>query len=582
LLARQQGDFTRALDFAQQAVASDPSQAAYFANLGEAHRGLEQGGRAIEAYRQAVRIDPGSPEAHYYLAILLTESNQLDLAITNFVAAVTLRPQFAEAHLRLGAVYQAQNKLAEAQACYQRLVTLEPMLAAGHYQLGNVFRLRENFAEAAVSFRRAIACQTDFPEALCDLAGALKELGQLSEARAHLEEAIRLRPEFVEAHSNLGAVLRDLLLFDEALAAVGRAIELAPERPELHHNRATALKDQGHMAPALASYEQALALDPGYAQALVGRGMALVSMGRFAEGWAGYEHRVRCPQFGTLQFQKPVWDGSPLAGRTLLIHCEQGLGDTLLFVRYVKLARERAASDQIIVAAQPPLIPLLAQSGIAGLVSVDGPLPSFDVHVPLLSLPHVFRIELDAVPHDVPYLKADPGRIEKWRHELARHWGLKVGISWQGRVAYNNDRLRSFPLSHLAPLAAVPGVCLVSLQKGAGSEQLAALGERFPVVDLAPSLDLEGGAFLDTAAAMHSLDLVISCDTAIAHLAGALGTPVWLPLATACYWTWLREREDSVWYPTARLFRQRCFNEWPEVFERMAAELSRLVPRGAG
>jgi hypothetical protein len=271
----------------------------------------------------------------------------------------------------------------------------------------------------------------------------------------------------------------------------------------------------------------------------------------------------------------PKWDGSPLDGRTLLIHSEQGLGDTMQFIRYVKLIEPHGG--KIVVAAQPELIALLKQSGYSGLVAQGSPLPAFDVHLPLMSLPRVFGTDLNSVPCDVPYLAADPERILSWREKLGQVPGYKVGISWQGNKKYPGDRFRSIAVEHFAPLARVPAVRLFSLQKGPGSEQLAAVADRFGVVDLGPSLDNGGGAFLDTAAVMKSLDLIVTSDSAVAHLAGALGVPVWMPLPRVCDWRWLVERSDSPWYPTMRLFRQSTLGEWGPVFATIGAELARLA-----
>jgi tetratricopeptide (TPR) repeat protein len=610
LLARQQGQFERAIEYLREAVAIDDSQAAFFANLGESHRGLNQWAEAIDCYRRAARIQPAAPEVYYYLGTLYAESGQLEEAVSSFQRTIQLQPQNADAHFRLGQALHAQEKLpqaiacfqqllrlkpdqpgalinlgtilaktgklSEARDCYERVALLHPTLADGHFNLGNVFKSQGQFKDAIACYRRAIECKPDFAEALCNLANSLKEEGDLPQAIVHLEQAIQVRPDFAAAHSNLGCVLQGLGRLADAQACLERALELAPDLPEIHYNLGMVLKDQGDPAAGIACFEQAIHLRPDDAQALAGRGMTLVSMGQFAEGWAGYEHRVGCSQFDTRQFPQPRWDGSPLGNRTLLIHCEQGLGDTLQFVRYVKLARQRG--EKIIVAAQTALIPLLFQSGVAGLVSVAGPLPPFDVHAPLLSLPYIFRTDVDTVPCDVPYLAADPERIETWRRELSHYPGLKIGIAWQGRTEYLGDHYRSIPLADFAPLAAVPGVQLFSLQKGFGSEQLAALEGQFSVVDLAPSLDREGGAFLDTAAVMHSLDLVVACDTALAHLAGALARPVWMPQSIASDWRWLRGRDDCVWYSTMRFFRQRRFGDWPDVFQRIADELGKLQP----
>ena len=360
------------------------------------------------------------------------------------------------------------------------------------------------------------------------------------------------------------------------VSSTERAVLLDPKKAELHLNLGVVLKDQGHWDEALAKYDEALQIQPGHAHTLCSRSVALLSLGRFAEGWAGYEHRIGLPQFNTLSFPQPRWEGTPLAGRTLLIHCEQGFGDTLQFIRFVKPAVERAGDGKIVLAAQPELMPLLSQSGYAGLVSKEQPLPAFDVHVPLMSLPQLLGVELDTLPCETPYLAVEQARVDKWREELKKYSGFKIGIGWQGRPDFRGDRLRSISLETFAPLADVAEVRLISLQKGPGSEQLGAGLLRFDVVDLGDEIDRTGSRFMDTAAVMQSLDLVVTSDTALAHLAGALGVRVWLALSAAPDWRWMVEREDSPWYPSMRLFRQSRLDDWTDVFERMAAELRTL------
>jgi hypothetical protein len=278
----------------------------------------------------------------------------------------------------------------------------------------------------------------------------------------------------------------------------------------------------------------------------------------------------------TPQFPTPPWDGSPLDGRTILVHAEQGLGDTMQFLRYVPLVRRRGG--RVILVCQPPLMRLLSRvPGIERLVAWGEPLPEYDVQVPLMSLPGLFGTTLETVPAEVPYLDAEPALVEAWRHRLGSYAGFQVGIVWQGNPRFRFDRLRSIPLAQFAPLARVPGVHLLSLQKGPGRDQLAALPGSFPVTDLGHQLDETTGAFLDTAAVMKNLDLVITSDTVAAHLAGALGVPVWVALHDVPDWRWLLDREDSPWYPTMRLFRQTRPGQWEEVFERIAAALHRRL-----
>jgi hypothetical protein len=264
-----------------------------------------------------------------------------------------------------------------------------------------------------------------------------------------------------------------------------------------------------------------------------------------------------------------------LARRTLLLHAEQGLGDTLQFVRYAKLAEQQ--NGDIVVEVQPALMPLLTASGFRGLIPRGSPLPRFDVQAALMSMPRICGTTLETVPANVPYLAADSRLVENWRERLRSLPGLKVGIAWQGSPGYRFDRFRSIPLVQFAPLAEVAGVQLISLQKNAGAEQIAALEGRFTVADFASKLDAQSGAFMDTAAVMCNLDLVITSDTAAAHLAGGLGVNVWLALWSAADWRWMNDRSDSPWYPTMRLFRQSRQGDWPGVFAQMKSDLTKLA-----
>ncbi|HWY88893.1 MAG TPA: hypothetical protein VNX28_19425, partial [Gemmataceae bacterium] len=291
--------------------------------------------------------------------------------------------------------------------------------------------------------------------------------------------------------------------------------------------------------------------------------------GEFPEAWTDYEFRRQKSDFVQSHQDRPCWDGAPLDGKTILLHPEQGLGDTIHFIRYAALVKQRGGN--VVFECPAALARLL--SGVAGidqLVAAGTPPPPFDVQASLLSLPNIFATTLATVPAAVPYLRADAVLAEHWRNELAPLDGFRIGIAWQGNIQHAGDRYRSFPLRHLEPLARMAGVKLVSLQKGQGTEQLRG---QFPILDLGDRLDA-AGAFLDTAAIMMNLDLVITVDSAVAHLAGALAVPVWVALSIAPDWRWLLERADSPWYPTMRLFRQQRFGDWNDVFERIHKELA--------
>jgi len=310
-------------------------------------------------------------------------------------------------------------------------------------------------------------------------------------------------------------------------------------------------------------------IDPGIADAHWNRALAWLLTGNFAQGWPAYEWRWKTTQLTPPSFPQPCWDGSPLAGRTILLYSEQGLGDTLQFIRFAPLVQQRAG--RVIVLCQDSLLPLLANfPGVAQVVGHDAPLPAFEVQAALLSLPGLLGTTLETIPASVPYLTVPTELIEQGRQHLSGAGPFSVGIVWQGNPRHPKDRRRSVPLVAFEPLAQVEGVHLVSLQEGAGAEQLAALAGRFAVQDVGSRLS---GDWAETAAVLQNLDLVICVDTALAHCAGALGVPVWLALPFAPDWRWLLGRPDSPWYPTMRLFRQDTSGDWQGVFARLAAAL---------
>ncbi|HVW36396.1 MAG TPA: hypothetical protein VHB99_03790, partial [Pirellulales bacterium] len=329
-------------------------------------------------------------------------------------------------------------------------------------------------------------------------------------------------------------------------------------------------------AAALASYEQSLKLLPDGVDAHWNRSLVWLLEGDFAQGWPEYEWRWKLKSFSTRATNRPLWDGSSLEGRTVLLDAEQGLGDTLQFIRYAPLVQQRGG--RVLAVCQKPLMQILSSCpGIDRLVAQGEPVPDFDVYTPLLSLPKIFGTTLQTIPAQIPYLHADRYLVEQWGRELASIKAFKVGIAWKGSPKNRMDQQRSIPLAAFEPLARVPGVQLISLQKGQGSEQIKETTGCFAVIDLAQRLDETSGAFMDTAAVMKHLDLVVTCDSSLGHLAGALGARAWIALALSPDWRWLLDREDTPWYPTVRLFRKTSLGDWSDVFGRMAAALEAAV-----
>lgn len=507
----------------------------------------------------------------------------------------------------LGQIQQAQDRLVDAAATYQELIRVRPTDADATRLLGNALYLLGRYAEAADCYRRACVLRPDDADAHCNLGAALADQGMLAEAIPCYEQALRLRPQFPSAQFNLGNALRLLDRCNEAASAYAEALRLQPHFAECHNNLGIALYRQGRLAEALASYREAIRLWPGFGRAHTNLGLALADSGRLAEAEAAHEEalrllpddpdahrnrslallllgdyerglpeydwRWRCADFSPPRTDRPRWDGSPLDGRTILLYTEQGMGDTLQFVRFVPHVQQRGG--RVVLAAPASLHPVLSRCvGIEQLVPLAAEPPPFDAYCPLMSLAAVFGTTLATIPNRVPYLRADPALSERWRRELAGIPGFKVGIAWQGNPRVLYDRSRSIPLRAFEPLAKVAGVRLISLQKGQGTEQLGSVAQDFEVIALRPDLDETSGALMDTAAIIENLDLVVTCDTVIAHLAGALAARAWVALPLVPDWRWLLDREDSPWYPSLRLFRQIHAGSWAEPFARMAKLLA--------
>jgi tetratricopeptide (TPR) repeat protein len=503
---------------------------------------LHQAGSLADAerlYQQVLQGDPTCAHAWCYLGVIQVQGNRLDDAAISLQNALHLQPQFPEAHCNLGTVFLYQGRLDRAIDCYESALRFQPNLAEAHSNLGKAYLELRRYSEAEASARRALDLAPEHADAWANLGSALQRLGRLDEAVACCQKAVAYQPQSPDAHLNLGA----------AFSALGRVQE------------------------AVASFDQALRLRPGFPDAHWGRSLALLQEGDFEHGWPEYEWRWQCKPFPSRSLPQLLWDGSPLRDKTIFIYAEQGLGDTIQFVRYAPLVKQRGG--RVILACHDVLIPLLRScKGVDELLPLSQYAPRFDVHAALMSLPMLCGTTLATVPADVPYLSVGDDLVEEWRRELDRLPGFKVGIAWQGDPSYSLDALRSIPLGYFASVARVPEVSLVSLQKGPGANQLAEAKESFRVADWADRLDLAHGAFMDTAAIMKGLDLVICSDSAVAHLAGALGVPVWIALPSSVEFRWLLDREDSPWYPTMRLFRQRTPGDWAGVFDRLAESLS--------
>jgi tetratricopeptide (TPR) repeat protein len=569
-VAFARGDVAAAIGHVNHAIRLDGTQANFHHHLAEMYLSAGQLSEAETCCRAALGWKDDFFAAHHTLGTILLEQGQVAPAIDSLRRAISGRPDFGLAHANLGNALRESGKIDEAIEAYRQALRLDPCLVAAEANLAAMLQARGELSEAIACYRRVLQLQPNLAEAHCALGVIFQKQDQFDEATACYLRAIQTKPDFADAYNNLGTIYRTRHQYAEALECYQRALESRPNFAEALTNVGHIYKVQGRVADASVCYDQSLRINPRHPMARYSRAVMLLASGDFARGWKEYESRWECEGFVRRMFQQPVWNGEPLSGRTLLVHSEQALGDTIQFARFVRLLQQ--FGGPVIFEIPPALEQLFKQSGFDNLLGRGQALPHFDVHLPLLSAPRILGTTLETIPAPIPYLLADPQLVASWGCELGRTKGLRVGIAWQGNAAYLGDRYRSIPLSRFAPLAQ-SGVEFVSLQKGAGVEQLAGLAQKFAVRDFGPSLDKAHGPFMDTAAIMKNLDLVVTSDTAIAHLAGALGVQVWVALPLAPDWRWMYDRTDSPWYPTMRLFRQSRFDQWPDVFEQMAAVL---------
>jgi len=503
------------------------------------------------------------------------QAGQTAAAETLYRQILAADPGLAEAWHALGTICLLTGRRAEAVPCLLRAAESAPANATYHSDLGVAYRQSERTEEAVASFRRAAALLPDAPAIHLDLGEALAALGQFEEAIPFYEQAAALKPGFAEAHSNLGRALMQTGRLDEAIASCRRAIAVRPDLPEAHLNLGAALLRNRMFLPAIDAFRQAIALRPDFSEAHQTLSFVLLLLGRYAEGWKEHEWRWQCPIWSRRwqPFVAPRWDGRPAPGATIWLHVEQGFGDAIQFLRYIPFVREWSGAE-VVLFCTPRLGRLFSLDGncpatVVVQETLDGAsLPARDRHLPILSLPAALGL-YEPVPMAGPYLRADPKLQTLWRERLRTASGLRVGLAWFGNPANQENRRRSLPAAQLNPLLEMPGVTFVNLQIDPCGGAPGVRDGRSQWIDPAAQIT----DFADTAAIMAELDLIITTDTATAHLAGALGRPVWTLLHWVADWRWGLEREDTPWYPTMRLFRQPNAGDWDSVLQHVAKEL---------
>ena len=574
VIAAQLRDPARAAALMARAIKVKPREAAPHCNRGIALHQLQQLEAALASFDRAIALKPDYAAAFCNRGNVLKDLRRLPAALASYERAIAIQPNMPEAHSNRGNVQSELKQWEAALASYDRAIAFRAGFAEAHFNRGNALKALHRFEESLESYDAAIAVTAGHAEAHCNRANLLKEWDRPEAALAGYDRALAIKPDYAEAHFNRGNLLREMRQYERALASYDAAVSINPDFAEAHLNRGLVLKELHRFDESLSSYDRALAIKPGYAEAHVNRATALLLCGDLERGWRDYEWRWRNPSGSSIretrEFPQPQWTGAePLAGTTLLLHGEQGLGDTLQFCRYAKLAADAGAS--VILEAQSPLTGLLESlQGVSQVLPRGDAFPAFDHHCPLLSLPLAFKTRLDTIPSAHAYLHADPAKVAVWKARLGS--GPRIGLVWSGNPNHVNDRNRSVPLAEL--LTHLPaGLQYVSLQREVADIDRLALQAHPEVMDVAEHLH----DFSDTAAVCDCLDLVISVDTSVAHLSAALGRPTWILLPFTPDWRWLLDRNDSPWYPTARLHRQGSIDDWSGVLAHVGQELTRMA-----
>ncbi len=567
----RENDLVQAEKLYRQVLERDAYHADALYLLGMIARQRGEFERAIELLRQAMRIAPRTGRFHHELATALFESGRLDEATDVLHQALAADPKLASAYVLLGKVLRKKGRAPEGLDLAQRAVQLDSRLAEGWAEMGAALQQMGQVRESDEPLMRAVALDPNLSQALSDLAYVRRLQNRHDEAISLARRALAINPQAHEPYIHLGNTLHAMGEVEQSIQAFRAALQLAPNVAFAHTCLAISLRESGQRDEALAEFHAALRLEPDNPNAHVGYSYALLAQGDFERGLPEFEWRWRYPGHGQAltRMGGTAWQGERLAGKTILLRCEGGLGDTLQFARYAPLLAEGGA--QVVLVAQGPLVKLMSRTpAVAECVGDDAPLPPHDVYCPLMRLPLLTGTRLETIPQPVPYVAADEAKMRAWSARL-EPWQdrLKVGLVWAGSADHPTTPRRYCPLACMLPLAQVSGVALFSLQKGPGAEQIKAVGASDWLIDWTADLN----DFDDTAALVANLDLVITIDSAVAHLAGAMGRRVWTLLGFNADWRWFLEREDSPWYPTMRLWRQGRRGDWAGLMERIARQL---------
>ncbi len=562
-----------AVDSHERAITLKADYVEAFNNRGVALHGLRQHRAAVDSYERAIALKADHAEAYNNRGVALNDLKQHEAAIASYERAIALRADHAEAHNNRGIALSDLKQHEAAIASYERAIFLKADYAEAYYNCGVALNDLKQYQAAIDSYERAIALKSDYAEAYNNRGNALSGLKKYRAAIDSYERAIALKADYADPHYNRGIALSDLKQYRAAIDCYESAIALRAGYAKAYHNRGVALNALKQNQAAIESYERAIVLKADYAEAHLNLGMLALQMGNFQCGWREHEWRWKGAQLKPRElrdFSQPLWLGvEPLQGRTILLHAEQGLGDTLQFCRYMKQVSDLGA--RVILEVQTPLLGLLAGlAGVNQLVGRGRQLPPFNLHCPLLSLPLAFKTGLDSIPSATRYIDSPSGKQASWSARLGPKNRPRIGLVWSGNAEHKNDHNRSIALAEL--MRGLPGgFQYVSLQKEVRDVDKNFLDANAEILHFGSELK----DFTDTAALCELMDVIVSVDTSVAHLAGALGQEVWVLLPFNPDWRWLLDRSDSPWYPTATLYRQETRDDWTGAVERVGVDLEK-------
>jgi len=609
---RQTGDIAGAEASYREAVRLEPGNSQYLNNLGTLLQEQKRLPEALECYQKALSITPDLAQALYNTAAIYRAQGQTEEASRLLDKALSYRPEHTQGFIELAELYNSAGKPAEAMNAYKQAFSRTDetdlpieIRVQSRSNYGDLLQMQKRYTEAIAQYMLALELQPDAFAIWVNLGNAYKEEKRSQEALDSYLKALELQSQCAEAFSNIGTMLKEYgncrqaletyrliagftpdiswppvdetARFCElpvALALIERAIHLNPDSAGFLLNKGVALEEMGRFVEAADCYDRAVALDPQSPQANFNKGISLLRLGHLEDGWPKYECRLKFGKdINEVRLKAaPLWKGEPLPNGTLLVHAEQGLGDTIQFIRYFK---EVAARCKHVLFECQPAVKTLIESvpGVIDIYATGQPLPKIDFQVPLLNLPGIFGTRLDNIPAPIPYIFPETARAARWKEELAPQETLKVGIVWAGGAVHLGNRFRSCTLSTFGPLATVSGVTFYSLQKGEPEKEALTPPPGMKLVNCSPQIT----DFRDTAALISNLDLVITVDTSVAHLSGAMGKPTWVLIPFCPDWRWMLDRTDSPWYPTMRLFRQTGIGDWQACIDNIRTALADLA-----